>query len=144
MILLKLIIVGQRSRLLFSYSRLTISTEQYSVNSSVCKLTSSGPTLVLSTQTPSVNSQDLYPDDFYHSKIRNQLTTGDWGATHKLKPRSFSKSFSTLISLTVRQSLLSGFAITVKYYLFSEIVQYIVPEYNSIITLFLHSPSVRP
>ena len=33
--------------------------------------------------------------------------TGDWGATHKLKPRLFNKSFSTPTSLTVCQSLLS-------------------------------------
>ena len=35
------------------------------------------------------------------------LTTGDQGATHKLKPRSFNKSFSTPTSLTIRRSLLS-------------------------------------
>jgi len=54
-------------------------------------------------------------------KYVTNLTTGDWGATYKLKPRSFNKSFSAPMSLTVHWSLLSGFAITVKYYLFSEI-----------------------
>ena len=32
--------------------------------------------------------------------------TGDWGTTHKLKPRSFNKSFSAPTSLTVHQSIL--------------------------------------
>jgi len=48
--------------------------------------------------------------------------TGDWGTTHKLKPRSFNKLFSTPMSLPVYWSLLSGFAITIKYHLFSEVV----------------------
>ena len=122
MILLKLIIVGQHSRLLSSYSGLTISTEQYSVNSSVCKLTSSGPTLILSTQIPSVNSQDLYPNDFHHSRIRNQLMTGDWGATHKLKPRSFNKLFSAPPLLTTRWSP----PCTIAKYYFS-LTQYLTP-----------------
>jgi len=50
------------------------------------------------------------------------LTTGDWGATHKLKPRSFNKLFSTPTSLPVCWSLLSGSVITIKYYLFSGVV----------------------
>jgi len=48
--------------------------------------------------------------------------TRDQGAIHKLKPRSFNKSFSALTSLPVHWSLLSGSAITAKYYLFSKIV----------------------
>jgi len=40
------------------------------------------------------------------------LTTGDRGATHKLKPRSFNKSFSAPTSLIVRRSL---FSIITKY-----------------------------
>jgi len=43
-------------------------------------------------------------DDFYYSEIRDHLTTGDRGATHKLKPRSFYKLLSTLLSLTVHRT----------------------------------------
>ena len=77
-------------------------------------------------------------------KYMTNLMTGDQGATHKLKPRSFNKSFSTPTSLPVRWSLLSGSAITIKYYLFSEVVEYIIPEYTSIITPLLHTPSIHP
>jgi len=44
-----------------------------------------------------------------HSKIRSHLMTGDWGTTHKLKPRSFNKSYSTPILFTFRWSLLLEF-----------------------------------
>ena len=40
-------------------------------------------------------------------KYATNLTTGDQGTTHKLKPRSFNKLFSAPTSLIVRRSLLS-------------------------------------
>jgi len=77
-------------------------------NSSVCKLTSSGPNLLLSTRTPSLNS--LGPLSWRLSttpKYATNLTTGDRGAIHKLKPRLFNKSLSAPTFLSHRWSLLS-------------------------------------
>jgi len=65
------------------------------------------------------------------------LTTGDWGTIHKLKPRSFIK---VILHSDIFFCLLepySSFSIITKYYLFSKVVQYIVLEYTSI---FYSSP----
>jgi len=47
-----------------------------------------------------------------HSKIRNHLMTGDRGTTHKLKPRSFIKSYSAPTSFTLCWSLLLEFPLS--------------------------------
>ena len=47
-----------------------------------------------------------------HSEIYDYLTTGDQGATHKLKLRSFTKSYFTLTSLTFHWSLLLEFTLS--------------------------------
>ena len=47
-----------------------------------------------------------------HSKICNYFTTGDQDVTHKLKPRSFIKLYSTPTSFTCHWSLLLGFILS--------------------------------
>ena len=69
-----------------------------------------GPNASLSTPNSYFTSLRTSPlTTSLHSKIHNHLTTRDRGATHKLKPRSFIKLYSALISFTCHWSLLLGF-----------------------------------
>ena len=81
---------------------------------------------------PILLPKDLFLTTFLNSGIHDHFMTGDWGATHKLKPRSFIKLYSTLISFLSTRVFSWDFSLIIKYYLFSKVVQYTVLEYNSI------------
>jgi len=67
-----------------------------------------------------------------HSKIHDHLMTRDWDATHKLKLRLFIKVILCFDVFPICQSLLFGYFIITKYYLFSKVVQYTILVYHSI------------
>ena len=86
---------------------------QLQYNFLVCKLMSS------SSNTLPVYSGFLvhflrtsYLMTSFHSEIHDYLMTGDQSAIHKLKPRSFIKSYSTLTLFTLYQSLLLEFPLS--------------------------------
>jgi len=104
---------------------------QLQYNSSVCKLTSFSPNtlpvysgfLVHFLRTSSLTTS-LY------SEICNHLTTGDWGITHKLKPRLFIKLYSALTSFTFHWILLLEFTLLLSNILLQRSVLLCSREYS--------------
>jgi len=93
---------------------------------------STGPNPIPVHSIPILLPKDLFLTTSLNSEIHDHFTTRDQGATHKLKPRSFIKLYSTLTSFLSTGVFSWGFSFIIKYYLFSKVVQYTVPEYNSI------------
>ena len=93
---------------------------------------STGPNPISVHSVSILLPKDLFLTTSLNFKICNHFMTRDWGATHKLKPRSFIKLYSTLISFLSTRVSSWGFSLIIKYYLFSEVVQYTILEYNSI------------
>ena len=93
---------------------------------------STGPNPIPVHSVPILLPKDLFLTTSLNSKICDHFTTRDQSAIHKLKPRSFIKSYSTLTSFLSTGVFSWGFSLIVKYYLFSEVVQYSILEYNSI------------
>jgi len=101
---------------------------QLQCNSSVCKLMSTGPNPIPVHSVPILLPKDLFLMTFLNSKIRNYFMTRDQGTTHKLKPRLFIKSYSTPTLFFSAGVFSWGFFLIVKYYLFSDVVLYSIPE----------------
>ena len=101
---------------------------QLQCNSSVCKLMSTGPNPIPVHSVLILLLKDLFLTTSLNSKIHNYFMTRDQDIIHKLKPRLFIKSYSTLTLFFSAGVFSWGFFLIVKYYLFSNVVLYSIPE----------------
>ena len=83
---------------------------------------STGPNPILVYSVSILFPKDLFLTTSLNSEIRDYFMTGDCGVTHKLKPRSFIKSYSTPTLFLSTGVFSWGFSLIVKYYLFSKVV----------------------